>query len=86
MLAQHPAGVGMLVGGHLLGRADGDDAAAGLAALGPEVDDPVGRLDDFDVVLDHQHGVARRRRSRAAPSSSNWMSAKCRPVVGSSSR
>ena len=25
---------------------------------GPEVDDPVGRLDDVEVVLDHEHGVA----------------------------
>ena len=28
-------------------------------ALGPQVDDPVGRLDHLDVVLDHQHGIAR---------------------------
>ena len=32
-------------------------AAAG-AALGTEVDDPVGRLDDVEVVLDHHDRVA----------------------------
>ena len=32
--------------------------AAAIAALGPEVDDPVGRLDDVEIVLDHEHRVA----------------------------
>ncbi len=86
MTAQHAAGVRMLAGGDLLGRAGGDDPSAGLAALGPEVDDPVGRLDHLEVVLDHQHRVAGVDEIRAAPSSSSWMSAKCSPVVGSSSR
>ena len=35
-----------------------DERAAAAAALGAEVDDPVGGLDDVEVVLDHQHGVA----------------------------
>src|SRR4051812_16456400 len=35
-----------------------DDAPAAIAALRPEVDDPVGGLDDIQVVLDHHHGVA----------------------------
>ena len=35
-----------------------DQLAARLAALGPEVDDPVGGLDHVEVVLDHDHGVA----------------------------
>ena len=30
-----------------------------LAALGAEVDDPVGLLDHVEVVLDHEHRVAR---------------------------
>ena len=34
------------------------DRAAAVAALGAEVDDPVGRLDDVEVVLDHEHRVA----------------------------
>ncbi len=35
-----------------------DDLAAAVAALGTEVDDAVGGLDDVEVVLDHEHGVA----------------------------
>src|SRR5207245_1755584 len=42
-----------------LGRALRDDAPAAVAALGPEVDDPVGGLDDVEVVLDDDHRVAR---------------------------
>src|SRR5438445_6395272 len=41
----------------LLRRADGDHLAARLAALRPEVDDPVGLLDHVEVVLDHEHRV-----------------------------
>src|SRR6185436_7312123 len=41
----------------LLRRALDDDAATALAALGTEVDDPIGALDDVEVVLDHEHGV-----------------------------
>ncbi len=39
-------------------RADGDDAAAAVAGFGTQVDDPVGLLDDVQVVLDQDHGVA----------------------------
>ena len=46
--------------GDLLGRPLGDDPAAAGAALGAEVDDPVGRLDHVEVVLDHDDRVARR--------------------------
>src|SRR6185312_6437678 len=35
-----------------------DDLAAAVAALGAEVDHPVRRLDHFEIVLDHHHGVA----------------------------
>ena len=45
--------------GDLLGRARGDDPPAQVAAFRAEVDDPVGRLHDFEIVLDHEHGVAR---------------------------
>ena len=67
----------------LLGRADRDDLAARLAALGAEVDEPVGLLDHVEVVLDHEH-VLPPSTSRCSTSSSFSMSAKCRPVVGSS--
>ena len=36
----------------------GHHLSPGVAALGPEVDDPVGRLDHVEVVLDDDHGVA----------------------------
>ena len=45
--------------GDRLGRPLGDDLTALLAALGPEVDDVVGLLDHVEVMLDHQHRVAR---------------------------
>ena len=45
--------------GDLLGRALGHHAAAGVAGLGPQIDDPVGPLHDVEVVLDDHHGVAR---------------------------
>src|SRR5438132_4442675 len=48
------AGVAVLGLGDFLGGAGRDDPAAGVAALGAEIDDPVGRLDDFEVVLDDQ--------------------------------
>ena len=44
--------------GHLLGRSLGDDLAAAVAAFGTEVDNPVGRLDDIEIVLDHNDRVA----------------------------
>ena len=40
------------------GRARGHDPPAPLAALRAQVDDPVGGLDDVEVVLDHDHAVA----------------------------
>jgi hypothetical protein len=51
-------GVALGRGGDLLGRADGHDLAAGVSAFGAEIDDPVGGLDHFEIVLDHHHGVA----------------------------
>jgi hypothetical protein len=47
------AGVGVA---DVLGR--GNDLAAAVAAFGAEVDDPVGRLDDFEIVLDDHHRIA----------------------------
>ena len=42
----------------VLRRARDDDLAAARAALRAEIDDPVGRLDHVEVVLDHDHRVA----------------------------
>src|SRR5690348_12120140 len=52
------AGVAGLAGRHVFGGAGGDDVAAGVAAFGAEIDDPVGGLDDFEVVLDDEDRVA----------------------------
>ena len=41
-----------------VGRALGDQLATAGTGLGPEVDDPVGRLDHLEVVLDDDHRVA----------------------------
>mgnify|MGYP003339374491 CR=1 FL=1 len=42
----------------LLGGARRHDRAAARASFGTHVHDPVGRLDDVEVVLDDEHGVA----------------------------
>src|SRR6266702_5981419 len=52
------AGVGAGVGGDFFGGAGGYDLAAGAAAFGAHVDDPVGGLDDVEVVLDDEQGAA----------------------------
>ena len=57
------AGVGLLGARDKFGRALGDDAAAAFAALGAQVDDPVGLLDHVEVVLDDQHGIAERNQA-----------------------
>jgi hypothetical protein len=43
--------------GDLFGGAGRADAAAAVAAFGAEVDDPVGGLDDVEVVLDDEDGI-----------------------------
>src|SRR5207302_1870476 len=43
---------------HVVRRPDGDDLAARVAALGPEVDDPVGGADHVEVVLDDDERMA----------------------------
>src|SRR5439155_1168032 len=50
----------------LLGGSDGDQPPARLAALGPQVDHPVGALDDLEVVLDDDQRVAARHQAREA--------------------
>src|SRR5262245_28746600 len=44
--------------GHLFRRSRGYHATSGLATLGTEIDEVVGRLDDVEIVLDHDHRVA----------------------------
>src|SRR5271170_2995334 len=45
-------------GRNVLGSALSDDAASVFAALGAEIDDPVGVADDVEVVFDDDDGVA----------------------------
>jgi len=49
------AGVALLHRRHLFGRAFRHHHAALDAAFGAEVDDPVGGLDDVEIMLDHDH-------------------------------
>src|SRR5436305_1587306 len=58
-LRKEAAGVGARLRRHLLGAAEGDDLAALLTALRPEVENAIGGLDHVEVVLDHHDGVAR---------------------------
>ena len=55
---EEAAGAALEGFGDLLRRSFGDEAAGGVAAFRAEVDDPVGRLDDVEVVLDDDHGLA----------------------------
>src|SRR5690242_771906 len=52
------AGERLVLAGDVFGGAGGDDAAALVASLGPEVHDPVRGLDDVHVVLDDHHRIA----------------------------
>jgi hypothetical protein len=56
---QSLAGVRQGVLHYLLRRADRHDLAARIAALGAEIDQPVGGADHVEVVLDHHDRVAR---------------------------
>jgi len=44
--------------GHFFRRAGSDYEAATCARLGTEVDYPVGRFDDVEIVLDNDHRIA----------------------------
>ena len=67
----------------LFRRALGDQFTAAIAAFGTEVDQPVGDLDDVEVVLDDHHRVARVHQSLQT-SISLCTSAACKPTEGSS--
>src|SRR3990170_43337 len=57
-LSQQLARMGRFGPRHFFGGALGDDVAAGVAAFGAEVEDPVGGFDDVGVVLDDDDSVA----------------------------
>jgi hypothetical protein len=50
--------VARLASGDVLGRALRDELATAFASLRAKVDDPVGTLDDVEVVLDNEQGMA----------------------------
>ena len=52
------AGVRRGDGRHVLRRADRDNLTARLAALRAEIDDPVGRLEHVESVLDDEQAVS----------------------------
>jgi hypothetical protein len=56
--AQEATGMAFGRGRHILRRALRHDAATALATLGAEVEHPIGGLDDLQIMLDHQHGIA----------------------------
>lgn len=41
-----------------LGRAGGDNLATAVPTFGPEIEDPIGHLDDIQIVLDYDYRVA----------------------------
>ena len=55
---EEATGVGARVGRHLFGGAGGHDLAAAITTLGAEVYDPVGGLDDIEVMFDDDDRVA----------------------------
>src|SRR5438128_1182846 len=56
---EEPPRVRRLARGNVLRRSRRDYFTARMAALWPEVDDMVGRLDHVEVMLDHEHRVSR---------------------------
>ena len=57
-LTQAASSVRCIVFSHYFGCALDDNAAALFSTLWPQVDDPVCALDYFEVVLNHDNGVA----------------------------
>ncbi len=65
--AQGRASPALLHGGHFRGGSRADDPAALLAALRPQVDDPVRGADHVEVVLDDDHGMPRFHEAPKCP-------------------
>ena len=57
-LLQELAGVGGLTACDIVGGARDHHFASTITTLGSEIDDPVGGLDDIEIVLDDHHRVA----------------------------
>lgn len=52
------AGVAFLALGDLLGRAGDDDLPAAIAALRAQINHVIAGLDDVQIMLDDEHGIA----------------------------
>ena len=64
---QKPPGMRRLACRNLLGRTRHHNLAARVAAFRPEIDYMVRGLDDIEVVLDHEHRMARVHQTVQAP-------------------
>ena len=49
--------IGLFAGCHLLGSSLCDDSTAAVAALGSQINNMIGNLDDVEVVLNDQNGI-----------------------------
>src|SRR5215471_1126769 len=54
------AGVRFFRSSNLLGRSLRDDAPAAFSAFGAQINDPIGLLDDVEMMLDDEHRIAKR--------------------------
>src|SRR5262249_27931454 len=81
--AESLASVRLLVTRNHFGRTLCHNAATRFASFRPEINDPIGLLDDIQMVLDDEYGVAKRNQALQYVRSLRT-SSKCRPVVGSS--
>ena len=57
-LSERPAGVRGRKTHDVFGRAGADQRSAGVTALRPQIDDPVGRADHVQIVLDDEQRMA----------------------------
>src|SRR5687767_593446 len=57
-VAEVASRVGMLGLADLLGCSGGDDLSSLRPSFGAEIDDPIGRLDDVEIVFDDEERVA----------------------------
>src|SRR5262245_35704548 len=63
-LAEKAAREASRIGADVVGRSLGDDAPSLRASPRTELDDPVGRGEELEVVLDGEHGVAQGDQAR----------------------
>src|SRR3954447_2991572 len=57
-LAQEAAGMALRRLDDVLRPTGRDDLAASIASLRPHIDDPIRRLDHFEIVLDHDNRIS----------------------------